>query len=58
MLEPNVSREEIRELARAAAERGQPMTEANPYEEGTHAHHRFELDYREHERHLQDETVP
>lgn len=60
MDEPNVSREEIRERAWAAAEQGLSLLAdgTNPYELGTHAHRRFELDYHERERQLLAEAMP
>ena len=60
MLEPNVSREEIRELAWAAAERGLALQAdgTNPFEEGTHARLHFEHDYHDRERQLEAEATP
>ena len=60
MDEPNVSREEIRERAWAAAERGLALQSegTNPYAPGTLAHHRFELDFLDRERQLLAEATP
>lgn len=48
-MEPIVSRDVIRELARAAAQAGLNLYDngVNPYPAGTSAHHRFEMDYQE-----------
>ena len=43
------TRGEIRDMARAAAERGEPLAEANPFEPGTPQCLDFSTDY--HERH-------
>ena len=45
MVEPIVSRDTIRDLARAAAERGQNVHVANPYPAGSAAAHHFDADY-------------
>lgn len=44
-MEPIVSRDTIRDLARAAADRGQNVNVANPYPTGSSAHAAFERDY-------------
>lgn len=45
MVEPIVSREHIRDLARAAADSGQNVHIANPYPADSAAHSHFERDY-------------
>lgn len=45
MAEPIVSRETIRDHARAAAERSENVHVANPYPADTAAHRSFEVDY-------------
>lgn len=45
MIEPIVSRDSIRDCARAAAESGQSINAANPYPPGTAAHIHFERDF-------------
>lgn len=54
-MEPIVPRDEVRDLARAAADARLPKDEANPYPVGSDAHHRFELDYLQREREIHDE---
>ncbi len=44
-MEPIVSRDTIRDLARSAAELGQHVQISNPYPTGTAAHSAFEWDY-------------
>ena len=44
-MEPIVSRDSIRDLARAAAAPDRPVQGVNPFPEHTTAHHQFETDY-------------
>lgn len=44
----HLSRDEIRDLARAAAERGDPLHEACPYAAGSAHYLNFQNDYIEH----------
>lgn len=44
-MEPIISRETIRDLARKAAERSENVNVANPYPADTAAHLSFERDY-------------
>lgn len=55
-MEPIVSRDTIRDLARAAVESGKPLQQANPYPPETSAHRRFEIDYWARERELNGEA--
>lgn len=50
----NISREDLRALARAAVERGESLSAANVFEFGTDRHRWFEHEYIEHQRELTD----
>lgn len=41
----SLTRAELRDLAQAAADRGEPLHECNPCEPGTTQHINFETDY-------------
>lgn len=56
-VEPIVDKDEIRRLAYEAAERQQPLHEANPYPEGCRARLCFELAYWERQRDLNGEAT-
>lgn len=47
-----VSRDEVRLLAQAAANRGEPLAQANVFPDGTANHRHFAHDYRERARAL------
>lgn len=55
-IEPIVSKDEIRRRAFEAAERQQPIHDANPYPEGCRSRLCFELAYWEKVRDLEGET--
>lgn len=50
MIKPlhTLSRQEVREMAQAAAERGDPLDHANVFAPGTANHDHFNTDYRQH----------
>jgi hypothetical protein len=50
----NLSREDLRALARAAVERGEPLSTANVFEHEEVRHRWFENDYLKHQRELTD----
>ena len=43
-----LTRQEVRELAQAAVERGEPVNQANPYSAFWEQHDWFEIEYRDH----------
>lgn len=49
-----LTRAEVRALAVAAADRGEPVATANPFEPGTHSFDWFQAEYR----HRHDELSP
>ena len=49
-----VSRDEIRDMAHAAAENGEPQHEANPFEPGTTQNTNFATDYLSRQRELEE----